>query len=371
MTRLARQHAETLDQLQRGLADLAVDALLADDPAIDRRYGGAARRVWGTEFGCRIKHLIEAVAVSRPALFVAHMQWARAALLARDVPAEDIALHLESLRRVLEEELPAEAAAAACACIDEAQRSLATLPQQPASPLDALGEDSTLARLYLLHLLQRDKDEAARLVIQARRNGMPLARIYTRILMPALAEIGRMWHLQEASIADEHSCTAATQSIIAQLRADLPRAPWNGHRALCCSVGGDHHELGIRMVADLLELDGWQVEYLGSNTPVAEVLLSLAPAEHGGERPFDLLALGANTTLSVRAVADTVAAVRSLPGPHLPILVGGTPFCIVPDLWRAVGADASASCAAGAVESARALVAQRSGGAAGACPADK
>lgn len=353
MNRAASHIADTLDQLQRGLADLALDRMLEVDPTLLHRYGAAARSIWRAELANRLAHLVQAVAVERSVLFTNNALWARAALAARDVSPQDFFLHLDALQHVLAQELPAEAAAIVAVHILAARDAAATHPAELPSLLDDAAQDSTLARLYLLHLLQRDQDEAGRLVIEARRNGMPLADVYTRVIMPALIEIGRMWNMQEASIADEHFCTAATQRIMARLRLDLPRHAWNGNRALCCGVGGDMHDVGIRMVADLLELDGWQVEYLGANTPVAEVEMTLA----NPEAPFDLLAVSGSTTLSVRSVAELISAVRATPaGAKLPILVGGCPFCAVPDLWQAVGADASAACAVNAVERAKSLV---------------
>jgi methanogenic corrinoid protein MtbC1 len=217
--------------------------------------------------------------------------------------------------------------------------------------------------MYLLHLLQRDQDAAAQLVFEAHREGKSIPEIYEHILRPALAEVGRMWHVQEATVADEHYCTAATQVIMSQLRAlaresAAPSPKMHRRRVLATSVGGDLHEVGIRMVADLFELAGWHAEYLGPNMPTDEILAVLA--DDDGRPAFDLLALSANTTLSVRSVADLIRAVREHPSfGSIPILVGGTPFLLVPDLWQVVGADAFAADAPGSIAVAERLVASR------------
>jgi methanogenic corrinoid protein MtbC1 len=354
MTPQSRQHAAMLEQVQRGMAELALDALWERDPTMEQRYGAAGRRIWRAELASRLAHLVEAVAADRPELFEGNAGWARAALVAREVPDADVRAHLAALAKVIRDELPPAPGAAAAAIVERAIDAPAHIDAM-SSILDDHASDATLARLYLLHLLQRERDQAARLVLEARRGGMPPAQVCARIILPALAEIGRMWHMHEASIADEHACTAATAAILAQLRLDAPRAPSNGRRALCCAVGGDMHEIGIRVVADLLELDGWDVEYLGANTPAGEVVGSLEPDPVSGARPFDLLVLGASTTLSLRATADTIEAVRAMPGPRIPVMVGGAPFRAVPDLWQSVGADACARCIEDAVASANAL----------------
>jgi methanogenic corrinoid protein MtbC1 len=167
-----------------------------------------------------------------------------------------------------------------------------------------------------------------------------------------------MWHLQEASIADEHYCTAATQMIMAQLRARMQRKPDNGRSLLALSVGGDLHDLGIRMVADIFEMEGWHAEYLGANMPTSEILAALVD-EHG-QCGYDLLAVSASTTLSVRPVADLIDAVRRHPtAGDVVVLVGGSPFRIVDDLWDVVGADGFARDAVSALKVAEQLVSAR------------
>jgi methanogenic corrinoid protein MtbC1 len=49
-------------------------------------------------------------------------------------------------------------------------------------------------------------------------------------------------------------------------------------------------------------------------------------------------------TFHVRGVNELIAAVRDMDGGRrLPILVGGYPFNVAPQLWRTVGADGYAA----------------------------
>lgn len=341
----ARQSAELLSRVAPALASHAVELQLERDDSFRERYGAATERFWRAQATERLAHLVEAIAAERPALLAANACWSRAALGARDVPAADVEAHLHALSDAMQANLPTELAARCTRYLGEAVGALRVVTPSEPRLTDACERDGTLARLYLLNLLQRDRDEAKKVVVEAQRNGMGLADIYGRIIVPAMREVGRMWHLEEASIADEHYCTAATHAIMAEVRLATPRAPWNGLRALCLAVDGDLHDLAVRMVSDVYEADGWQVEYLGASTPAADVVMSLSDERSADRCRFDLLSVGAGTSLVVRAVADLVDAVRSTPcGRTLPILVGGPPFCIVPDLWQVVGADACAGC---------------------------
>jgi methanogenic corrinoid protein MtbC1 len=201
-----------------------------------------------------------------------------------------------------------------------------------------MGDQGTLARLYLLHLLQRERDHAERIVQEQIDGNMPLAEIHERIVTPAMNEIGHMWHMREASIADEHYCTASTLGIMARLRGQFERRSSNGMLAVSCSSGGDMHDLGIRMVSDLMELDGWSVECLGANMPAHEVAETVGAQPHRGHA--DLLLLSAGTPLAIRSVANLIAMARATLGNQAPsVLVGGLPFHMAPNLWRTVGAD--------------------------------
>ena len=358
MDPLLRSHAAAIDQLQRGLADVVVDSLFDSDPGFAERYGPGGRRIWRTEVTQRLAHLAEAVACGRPQLYAQHAAWSADALRARSVPDADVDAHLAQLAATASVEFPPEVAAAAIPFLD-AGRAAARAATPSCGLLDAEGNDSTLARLFLLHLLQRDKDEASTLALEAMRGGMHLADVHERIVAPALAEIGRMWHMQEASIADEHFCTAATRMIVGQLRAGaqpVARKP-DGRRALCFAVGGDLHDIGLRMVADLLELDGWTVEYLGANVPTGEIVMSIEDFADDPKRAIDLVVASATTTLALRPVMDLVDAVRASEVARLtPILVGGGPFSADPGLAAVVGADAGARSLRDAVAAAEGLV---------------
>jgi methanogenic corrinoid protein MtbC1 len=117
-------------------------------------------------------------------------------------------------------------------------------------------------------------------------------------------------------------------------------------------VGGELHEIGLRMVADFLEMNGWDTHYIGANTPVADIVETVALSR------ADLLALSATMGFHIPLVADVIKAIRTDPRTAgTRVMVGGYPFSLVDDLWVRVGADGSASDAAGALDLAERLVA--------------
>ena len=363
MRPLDRQFAESIDGVSRALAEWTVSRLSERVPGFIERYGDSAWPLWKGEIVNRLQYLSEAVAADRPALFAHSVEWARAAFLAREMDLNDLHESLLALDETVQAELPAQIAARASkvisAGIDVACRPApASLAIGIESSLEHAGADTPRARLYLNHLLERHQSRAVDVLLEAVKSGRTVAEVYEAVITPALAEVGRMWHLNEATVADEHYVTAATQVAMAALRGRLPRAEPNGMRVLASGVGGDLHDVGIRMVADLLESDGWQVECLGANMPTADLVDYLADKD--GSVPFQLVALSASTGLAVRTVAGAVDAIRAAtPELKLPIMVGGGPFAAIPDLWQVVGADGCATSASEAVRVARRLASAR------------
>ncbi|MFL7808677.1 MAG: B12-binding domain-containing protein, partial [Anaerolineae bacterium] len=115
--------------------------------------------------------------------------------------------------------------------------------------------------------------------------------------------------------------------------------------------------IGVRMVADLFEMAGWDSYYLGANTPGQGVLQALQ------ERQADVLAISATLTMHVGQVRELIERVRAIEvGRRTAILVGGYPFLLSPELWRRVGADGFAPDAEQAVQVANRLFDERLAG---------
>jgi methanogenic corrinoid protein MtbC1 len=145
-------------------------------------------------------------------------------------------------------------------------------------------------------------------------------------------------------VAEEHYCTASTQSIMAQFYPQILATPRSGRKVVVACVGNELHEIGTRMVADFFELDGWDGIYIGANTPAA-ALTDLVCRE----RP-DLVALGVTMTYHLGTAAELVKRLRSDERcADVKIIAGGYVFQHDESLWRTLGVDGSARDAATAV----------------------
>lgn len=190
---------------------------------------------------------------------------------------------------------------------------------------------------YLAALRRGDRREALRVAQSALAAKIDIRDLYMDVFQSAMQEIGHLWEMNQLTVAQEHLATAITQSVMAQLYGHIFTRPFIGRTLLATCIGGELHELGIRMVADFFEMEGWDVYYLGANVPTDEVVGALR------ERQVDLLGISASLNSHVKLARELIGAVRASPvGRDIKIMVGGQPFNRAPHLYETIGADFTA-----------------------------
>ncbi|KIG12372.1 hypothetical protein DB30_01563 [Enhygromyxa salina] len=317
-------------------------------PALAVRYGLAGRERCLEDARYHLSYLQQAVAADSRVLFTSYVQWGRSMLESRGVPVFDLTMNLRCLIEVLERETATQAAVST---VHEALLALAgPIPETP-TMLEDGNPHAPLAREYLRLLLSWERRGASQLILEAVAAGAPIRDMYMHVFQPTQYELGRLWQLNEISIAQEHYCTAATQMIMSQLYPQLFAEPKFGRTMIVSCVSGELHELGARMVADLFELDGWDTVYFGANTPTSALLTAI------NQRQPVLLAISATLTVHLDRVRELINAVRAdSHAASTTIMVGGNCFNRDPGLHLRLGADAHSVDASAAVALANMLV---------------
>lgn len=337
MNTLNQQVSEALNRQRPALAALMVTREFARHPELDPRYGDAGREKCLEDAGYHLAYLAQAIAAGKTELFGDYIGWAKVMLGKRGVPAADLAGLLETMKESLRQELPPELSRLACEYLDSGLRQLPRLPDDLPSCIADGTPLAPLAREYLQVLLRGERPMASKLILDTVQRGTPVREVYLNVFQRTQYEIGRLWQVNQISVAQEHYCTAATQLIMAQLYPYIFGAEKSRGALVATCVSGDLHEMGARMVSDFFEMEGWRTYYLGANVPTPSVVQTLIQHE------ATLLAVSATITYHVRAVEALIAAVRRAPECRgVKILVGGYPFKIAQDLWRDIGADGSA-----------------------------
>jgi methanogenic corrinoid protein MtbC1 len=320
----------------------------------------AIQKIWvQEEFRDLVTSLEESLAIDNPAIFIDHARWAKVHLTYQQFPDNHVSLLLVALGEVLKNELPLDFRGKSVTFIKESLVILKKTSTKIPSFISGDNPIADVARSFLDALIAGDQERAGRLLADVGRSGTPLEEIYLYIFQPVLQETGRLWQLQQINIAHEHFVTAFIELLMAKLhgmslssvRGEKKR---RGTTVVAVGVGAELHDVGIHMVANFFEMDGWDVYYTGANMPVNSIL------EVARDRKADMIAL---STTMPRNLRDVHYLIRSLHSDErttkAKIIVGGYPYKIVPDLWKQIGADAYAETATEAVSIADRLVPER------------
>lgn len=177
-----------------------------------------------------------------------------------------------------------------------------------------------------------------------------LHHLYVDLIQPAQYRVGELWEAGKISVAAEHLATATNSYVASTCYAPLARSTTGGPKALIVCTPDEMHELGPRLLADLLECDGWDVDFYGTSMPVRDLVGAIR------ERKPRFVGLSAALVMHLGSVKRTITAIREALGMETPpIIVGGNAFRGDAELWKQVGADYYAADASAAVEMLRTL----------------
>jgi len=313
-------------------------------------YGESEFKKYIEDTEYSLSYLFEAIEASSPELFADYITWEKVFLVNLGIPEERLKERLEVMEDVIIKNLPPEKSNIAVRYIEG---SIDNLPK-PSNYTSYINEDKPLVKLleqYLEFLLNGDRHSAGKMIIEAVDNGISVKDIYLHVFQSSLYEVGRLWQENKITVAQEHYITAATQLIMSQLYPYISNSKKTGKVLVATSVSKELHEVGVRMVADFFEMDGWNTFYLGANTPTESIIQTII------SKKADLVLISATISSHIGEVMDLIRTVRRCAECRDPkIIVGGYPFNVDSNLWKKVGADGQAEDAETAIEMAEKLV---------------
>ncbi len=318
------------------IAESIINKLFELQPQFARLGGISAYEKYKLGTYHLISHLAEAIAQDEPILFIKSVEWAKVMLKSIGFDVKALETNLLCTKIVAGQMLPASEHVIIESFIDAALLETKNdLVDIPSFIIDA-NPYAKLAEAYLGCILRGEKQKAMELVFGAVENGTSINDVYLNILQPTQYEIGRLWQLNRVSVAEEHYVSAISQVIMSQLYPQLflKNRKANGLRFLATCVQDELHEMGIRMVADFLEQEGWDTHYLGANMPeegIVKAALRINP---------DVIAISTTLTVNISKAENLIYRIKKASGLDKPkIIVGGYPFNFAPNLWRNIEAD--------------------------------
>lgn len=187
---------------------------------------------------------------------------------------------------------------------------------------------------FLQALLEGDRQKSLSISQEQVNTAKDLQNFYLQIIQPAMYKIGEMWEKGEISVAKEHLASALVNRIMSiQYLQVMNEVKQSLGKALVTAAANEFHEIGAQMVANSLEADGWNVEYLGANTPNMELIDYV-----WNNQPF-ILAISVAVPFNLERVQEIIKKIQDWPIENRPqIMLGGLAFNNFPSLPNSIGA---------------------------------
>lgn len=177
-----------------------------------------------------------------------------------------------------------------------------------------------------------DREAAVSAALSAVEQGLSIEDLYSRVLEPFLASVGRSWQEGSTAVWEEHLIVGAVRTIIEALypavlrrKAQVPPVPVT--IAFFCPPE-ETHDLGLRMLADRFDLRGFHTVYVGALTPVGEMVECVRATGAAA------ICLSASSHFQRASLLNVVGGLREAL-PEVRVVVGGPAFALSDEGWEA------------------------------------
>jgi methanogenic corrinoid protein MtbC1 len=203
----------------------------------------------------------------------------------------------------------------------------------PAAGREWRSEFESIRRLFTQAILLGQRKAALAMVMEAVDQGTPAVDVYVDILQAALFEVGRRWEGNQITVAEEHMATAIVQYVIAQIYHHIERPANVKGRVVVTGVQGELHHVGANIVADVLEANGWDVRFLGTNLPREGILRVIE------DQRASVVGVSVTMLFNIPQLISLIDAVdRAFGRESVRVIVGGAAFQAAHGLWKETGA---------------------------------
>ncbi|MBN2852269.1 MAG: cobalamin-dependent protein [Clostridia bacterium] len=321
-----------LNDDMKSLAKLIFEKHFELDPKLNTEYDDRRKMLMYEDILYSLGFLDTSIKFSDDKIFVDFTVWIYQLMcnlmkdLSRERLKDQMVLHLTIMRTVYLEHF-SEKGDSITSLIDIAIKAV---KEQSDSFEDnkkiETGKFIDIKKDYLECLLKNDTKGAVELIGNIAKSGIDLIDIYINIIQEVMYEVGNLWHRNLITVDKEHYCTATTQVVLSQFYPVIFSSPRNGLKLLSCCVGSELHEMGIRMLSDLFEYNGWDSIYLGAAVPKQAILSSIR------ENMPELVALSVTMPQHLSLCLDIVTSIKEK-YPAMKVAVGGRAFKSTTRLW--------------------------------------
>lgn len=200
--------------------------------------------------------------------------------------------------------------------------------------------DIQIARGQLLQSLINTEREQAGELIRQYAGQYSFSTSFTELFHPVLEEIGNLWYQGKVSLAQGYVAGLVAEDVYqAASRSEEFRldSAAEGKVAVIGNVEDDYHALGRRLLGVFLQVNGWKVIDLG-NDVLPETFVQ--QAQDNGAQVIGVSAMMYTTATNIPKIRNEMDKRHT--GSRIALAAGGAVFRVRRELYREVGADATA-----------------------------
>ena len=170
----------------------------------------------------------------------------------------------------------------------------AGLPADDLAPARIDGDLQTLR-----DALARFDEPAAQAVLDQLVSSLSVPTVLRDVVMPYLHDLGERWARGQATVAEEHFASNVIRGRLAGLARGWGAG--NGPRAVLACPPGESHDLSLLVFGIALNRTGWNVTFLGADTPIADLIHTIEATQP------DLVVLAATVPERFESIVDDLA----------------------------------------------------------------
>jgi 5-methyltetrahydrofolate--homocysteine methyltransferase len=197
-------------------------------------------------------------------------------------------------------------------------------------------------------IVDGEQDEVAENVDAALQAGVPARTILAEGMLPAMAEVGRLFEEGECYVPEMMMSARAMKAGLAKLQPSMKQTDVQSSGTVALgTVRGDLHDMGKNLVGMMLEGAGFKVKDLGVDVS-PEAIVAAAD-------DVDVIGLSALLTTTMGHMKEALQALEAAgKRSKVKVIVGGAP--VTQEFAQRIGADGYAPDASRAVALAKSLI---------------
>ena len=194
--------------------------------------------------------------------------------------------------------------------------------------------DNKVYNEFLNTLLKPDITEAISISNRYIKTDDDIRDFWEHIILPSLYNIGHKWAEAEISVGEEHTATSICQRVMSEHYKKIIPHIRDKKNILVTTSPNELHEVGARMLSDILELNGYDVFFVSSKSSNEKKSNAVL------EEKIDFVLISTTLVGNILETKELIKKIRDKLKPNLPkIIIGGQAFIHAENATELVDAD--------------------------------